>query len=127
MLATSSPTREPDSRNAAAHHSQHAGGAGGQVNEPVAHIGAAVINADDYGATVVEISHHDSSSEGQVAVGCGQIILVKTLAAGAEVAVKAWAVPGSPAAEPHLNRAQRQHGGFWLGFACDFFQGWGVA
>ena len=47
------------SRNPAAHHSQHVGCAGGQVNQPIAHIGAAVVNADDYGAAVVEISHHD--------------------------------------------------------------------
>jgi len=115
------------SRNPTAHHSQHAGGACGQVNESIAHIGAAVINADDYGAAVVEISDHDSSSEWQIAVGCGQIILVETLATGAEVAIKSRAVPGSPATEAHLNWAQRQQGGFWLGFACDLFQGWGVA
>ena len=71
-----------------------------QIDHPALDVGAAVVDLDHDRAAVLEIGHLDLAAQRQLAVGCGEIVLVEALAAGGPLAVEAGAIPGRGADLP---------------------------
>ena len=74
-------------------NSEDLGSSVGQINDASAGEGAAVIDAHNRSATVVEVGHPNLRSEGKVAVGCREGAGTENFTTGRAVAKEPWAIP----------------------------------
>src|SRR5258708_24375004 len=87
---------KPDALNAVA-KAEHARRAVAQIHNPVADVGAAVIDPYHNPLTVSQVGHLNKRSQRELPVGCGYFKHVKILPTGRGSAVKLLTVPGGVA------------------------------
>lgn len=79
--------------DAAGRETEAVGGAMGQIDDPVAMEGTAIIDTHDGGATIPQVGDLHLGAEGKGAVGSGHRAGAEDLTVGRAVSVKAWAIP----------------------------------
>jgi hypothetical protein len=105
---------EPYWLQARAAQADHASRPVGQIDDPGLGQRAAVIDPDNDGFAVLQVGDPDNGAQGQMPVGCGELVHIKGFAAGGSLAVEGVSVPGGSAYLVGLPWVRPESGGATL-------------